>query len=103
MKLRLAFSHHFEILGAAFHSSVVAGQQHVFDVVTRAVVELAHVKRAGLKAGEIRFILQGHEDALLHQVCVPDLISDNKHKTQTDVYFCTKIHLKSDPFIHLKY
>lgn len=72
----VSVSHHFEVLGAAFHSSVVTGQQHVFDVVTRAVVELTHVKRTGLEGGEVRFFFQGHEDALLHQVCVPDLIPE---------------------------
>lgn len=79
----MKFSYHFEILCAAFRSSVVTGQQHFFDVVTRAVVELAHVKGPGLEAGEVRPFLQSLEDAVLHQVCVPDLIPEQNTTQHT--------------------
>lgn len=69
-------AHHCEVFGAALGSSVVAGQEHFLNVVARSIVELAHVEGTRLEAGEVRLIFQGHHDALLHHVCIPDLIPD---------------------------
>lgn len=98
-------SYHWEVFGAAFDSSEVAGQQHFFNVVARSIVELAHVEGTGLEDWEVRFILQGHHNALLHQVCIPDLIPDKirrlpseKHvesSTLNDNRFRKKYHGKT--------
>lgn len=69
-------THHFEVLGAALDSSVVAGQQHVLDVVSRSIVELAHVEGPRFEGQEVSLDLQGLQNALLHQVSVPDLIPE---------------------------
>lgn len=52
----------------------VAGEQHVVDVVTRAVVKFPHVERSRFEVVEVGFDLQTLQDALLHQVNVPDLV-----------------------------
>lgn len=70
-------THHFEVLGAALHPPVVAGEQHVLDVVARPVVEFAHVEGAGLVAVEVGPLLQRQQDALLDHVRIPDLIPGN--------------------------
>lgn len=70
-------TYHFEVFGAALHPPVVAGEQHVLDVVARPVIEFAHVEGAGLVAVEVSPLLQGQQDALLDQVRVPDLIPGN--------------------------
>lgn len=67
-------THHFKVLCSALGAVKVAGQQHVFDVVAGAVVELPHVKGPRLEIVEVRFHFEALQDALLHQVYVPDLI-----------------------------
>lgn len=67
-------THHFEVFGAALHPAVVAGEQHVLDVVARSVVELAHVEGAGLVAVKVGPLLQDLQHVLLDQVRVPDLV-----------------------------
>ena len=52
-------THDFEVLGSAFQASEVAGEQHVADVVARAVVELPHVEGPRLEVVEVRFELEG--------------------------------------------
>lgn len=69
-------THHSEVLSAALHPAVVARQQHVLDVMARPVVELTHVKGAGLEVEEVSFDLQGLKNALLNQVSVSDLIPE---------------------------
>lgn len=71
-------THHFEVFGAALNPAVVAGEQHVLDVVARPVVELAHVEGAGLVAIEVGPLLQGLQHILLDQVRVPDLVPGNE-------------------------
>lgn len=67
-------THHFEVFSAALHPTVVAGEQHVLDVVARPVVEFAHVEGAGLVAVKVGPLLQSLQHVLLHQVRVPDLV-----------------------------
>ena len=71
-------THHCEVLGAALGAPVVAGQEHVLDVVARAVIELAHVERPWLVAVEVRLLLQHLQHVLLHQVGVTDLVPRNE-------------------------
>lgn len=71
-------THHFEVFSTALHPPVEAGQQHVLDVVARAVVELAHVEWAGLVVVEVGPLLQELQDIFLHQVWVPDLVPEQK-------------------------
>lgn len=52
----------------------MAGQQHFIDVVAGALVKLPHVERPRLEVMEISFDLQALQDALLHEVHVPDLV-----------------------------
>lgn len=56
----------------------VAGQQHVVDVVARAVVELPHVKGPRLEIVEIRFHFKALQNTLLRQMNVPDLVPDGE-------------------------
>lgn len=67
-------THHVKVIGAALGAAVEAGQQHVFDIVARSVVELAHVEGAGLVAVEVGPLLQDLQDVLLNQVRVSDLV-----------------------------
>ena len=67
-------THHCEVLGAALGAPVVAGQEHVLDVVARAVVELAHGERPRLVAVEVRLLLQHLQHVLFDQVGVADLV-----------------------------
>lgn len=50
-------SYHFEVLCSALGAMKMAGQEHVVDVVTGAVIELPHVERSRLKIMEIGFHL----------------------------------------------
>lgn len=68
-------THHFEVLCSALGAVEVAGQQHVLDVVASTVVELSHVKGSRLEIVEVRFHFEALQNALLHQVYVPDLVS----------------------------
>lgn len=72
--LAIAGTHHFKVLGSALGALEVAGQQHFVDVVAGAIVELPHVERPRLEVVEIGFDLQALQDALLHEVHVPDLV-----------------------------
>lgn len=85
-------THHFEVFRSALGAVEVAGQQHVFNVVTCAVVELPHVEGAWLEVVEVGSDLQALQHALLHQVHVPDLMPDTTEKTS----------LKTEMFLHLK-
>lgn len=67
-------THHVEVIGAALGAAVEAGQQHVFDVMARSVVEFAHVEGAGLVVVEVGPLLQDLQDVLLNQVRVSDLV-----------------------------
>lgn len=67
-------THHFKVLCSALGAVEVAGQQHVLDVVAGAVVELPHVKGSRLEIVEVRFHFEALQNALLHQVDVPDLV-----------------------------
>lgn len=67
-------THHVEVISAALGAPVEAGQQHVFDVVARSVVELAHVEGPGLVVVKIGPLLQDLQDVLLNQVRVSDLV-----------------------------
>lgn len=69
-----AVTHHFKVLGSALGALEVAGQQHFVDVVAGAIVKLPHVERPRLEVMEIRLDLQALQDALLHEVHVPDLV-----------------------------
>lgn len=69
-------TYHFKVLSSALGAVEVAGQQHVADVVARAVVELPHVKGSRLVIVEIRFHFQALQNVLLHQMYVPDLVPD---------------------------
>lgn len=71
-------THHVEVIGAALGATVQAGQQHVFDVVARPVVELAHVEGAGLVAVEVGPLLQDLQDVFLNQVWVSDLVPERQ-------------------------
>ena len=68
-------THHVEVISAALGAPVEAGQQHVFDVVARSVVELAHVEGAGLVVVKVGPLLQDLQDVLLNQVWISDLVS----------------------------
>lgn len=69
-------AYHFKVLCSALGAVKVAGQQHLLDVVTGAVVELSHVKGPRLEIVEVRFHFEALQNALLHQVYVPDLVPD---------------------------
>lgn len=71
-------THHVKVVGAALGAAVEAGQQHVFDVVARSVIELAHVEGAGLVAVEVGPLLQDLQDVLLDQVRVSDLVPEKE-------------------------
>lgn len=71
-------TYHFKVLCSALGAVEVAGQQHVVDVVAGAVVELPHVKGSRLEVVEIRFHFKALQNALLHQMYVPDLVPDGK-------------------------
>lgn len=78
--LRRAFNqqrrltHHVKVISAALRAPVEAGQQHVFDVVARSVVELPHVEGPGLVVVEVSPLLQDLQDVFLNQVWVSDLV-----------------------------
>lgn len=78
MVVKLKGTYHFKVLRSALGAVEVAGQQHVVDVVAGAVVELPHVKGSRLEVVEIRFHFQALQNALLHQVDVPDLVPDGE-------------------------
>lgn len=67
-------TYHFEVLRSALCAVKVAGEEHVVDVVAGAVVEFPHVEGSRLEVVEISFDLEALQNALLHEVYVPDLI-----------------------------
>lgn len=71
-------TYHFEVLSAALVPAVVAGEQHVLDIVARSIVELAHVERSWFEGQEIRLDLQGLQNTLLYHVSVSNLISEGR-------------------------
>lgn len=71
---RRRLTHHVKVISAALGAPVEAGQQHVFDVVARSVVELPHVEGPGLVVVEVSPLLQDLQDVFLNQVWVSDLI-----------------------------
>lgn len=74
----------------------VAGEEHVVDVVAGAVVELPHVKGSWLEIVEISFYLQALQDALLHEMYVPDLVPEKKTDRaikETILEWCRLTHL----------
>lgn len=73
-------TYHFKVLSAALVPTVVAGEQHVLDVVAGSIVELAHVERAWFEGHKISLDFQGLQNALLYQVSVPNLISEEKKR-----------------------
>lgn len=72
--LRRQLTHHIEVISTALGASIEAGQQHVFDVVARSVVKLAHVEGAGLVVVKVSPLLQDLQNVLLDQVRVSDLV-----------------------------
>lgn len=73
-------TYHFKVLSAALVPAVVAGEQHVLDVVARSIVELTHVERSWFEGQEIRLDLQGLQNTLLYHVSVSNLISEGKRR-----------------------
>lgn len=51
----LCQTHHFEVLCSALCAVKVTGQQHVVDVVARAVIKFPHVEGPGLKIVKVSF------------------------------------------------
>lgn len=78
--LRDMSTYHFKVLSAALVPAVVAGEQHVLDVVARSIVELAHVEGSRFEGQEVSLDFQGLQDALLYHVSVPNLISEDTQK-----------------------
>lgn len=76
-------THHTEVFRSALGAVEVAGQQHVFDVVTRAVVKLPHVEGTWFEVVEVGFDLQALQHALLHEVDVPDLMPDRREEKKS--------------------
>lgn len=85
-------THHFEVLWSALCAVEVAGQQHVVNVVTGTVVEFQHVKRSRLEILEVSFQLQAFQNALLHEMYVPNLIPRETEKS------ALILHAKFMPF-----
>lgn len=84
-------TYHFKVLSAALVPAVVAGEQHVLDVVARSIVELAHVEGSWFEGQEVSLDLQGLQNALLYQVSVSNLISGDrkcKIRLSADIKFC---------------
>lgn len=52
-------TYHFKVLGAALVPTVVAGEQHVLDVVAGSIVELAHVEGPRFEGQEVSLDFQG--------------------------------------------
>lgn len=83
----------------------VAGQQHVIDVVTCAVVKFPHVEGSWLEIVEVSFDLQTLKNTLLHKMNVPDLIPGQterkKKRVQRNILHCTFLnaHLMSCSFV----
>lgn len=63
-----------EVDWVAVVSSEGALQQHVVDVVTRAVVEVGHVEQLGLESLEVGLLLEGGQNLGVSQVRVGDLV-----------------------------
>lgn len=82
-------TYHFEVLRSALGAMKVAGEQHVADVVTGAVVEFTHVEGSRLEIMEVSFDLQALQNALLHKMHVPDLIpgKTDRQKERSKKYF----------------
>lgn len=68
-------SHHAEVFGPARRASELAGEQHVFNVVARSIIELPHVEVSWLEEAKVCFALENLHHAFFHQVSVPDLMS----------------------------
>ena len=79
----LVMTYHFEVLCSAFGAMEVAGEQHLVDVMTGAVVKFPHVEGSRLEIVEVGFDLQALQDALLHEVNVPDLIPAQRGQRNT--------------------
>lgn len=77
-------TYHFEVLCSALGAVEVAGEEHVVDVVPGAVVEFPHVEGSWLEIVEIGFDLQALQNALLHEMYVPDLVPGKKTPRQTE-------------------
>lgn len=63
-----------EVDWVAVVSSEGALQQHVVDVVTRAVVEVGHIEQLGLESLEVGLLLEGSQNLGVGQVRVGDLV-----------------------------
>lgn len=87
-------THHFEVFSTTLDASIVAGEQHVFDIVARSIIELTHVEWAGLIAVKVGPLLQDLQDIFFYQVWVPDLISGKESS------LLQKVDLRKEP--HLK-
>lgn len=79
----LVITYHFEVLCSALCAMEVAGEQHVLDVMTCAIIKFPHVEGSRLEVVEVGFDLQTLQNTLLHKVNVPDLISGQTHKTRS--------------------
>lgn len=75
---RRRLTHHVEVISTALGAPVEAGEQHVFDVVARSVIELPHVEGPGLVVVEVGPLLQDLQDVFLHQVRISDLVPGNE-------------------------
>lgn len=67
-------THRAEVDWVAVVSSEGALQQHVVDVVTRAVVEVGHVEQLGLESLEVGLLLEGGQNLGVSQVRVGYLV-----------------------------
>lgn len=75
-------SHHAEVFGSARRASELAGQQHVFNVVSCSIIELPHVEVSWLEEAKVCFALENLHHAFFNQVSVPNLMSieTDRHK-----------------------
>lgn len=69
-------SHHTEVFGSARQASELAGQQHVFNVVSCSIIELPHVEVSWLEVeAKVCFALENLHHTFFNQVSVPNLMS----------------------------
>lgn len=94
MSLSAQPTHHFEVFGTTLDPSIVAGEQHVFDIVARSIIEFTHVEWAGLIAVKVGPLLQDLQDIFFYQVWVPDLISGKESSVTQKVDLMIGPHLK---------
>ena len=68
-------THDREVHREAFLSTECAPQEHVTDIMTRAVVEVSHIEQFGLVVGrEVGLILEGSQNIWLSQMRVGNFV-----------------------------